>query len=282
LHYETEIISADSRQFFKEMSIGTAKPDSIEQRGVKHHFIDSHSIKEEVSSSRFASEAQETLDQLFKTHEKVILVGGSGMFIDALVDGLDNIPSSVEIRNELIKRSQEDYSILLEELKLKDPKYFDVVDRKNPARVIRALEAIEMTGLPYSQLRTSQKKQRDYRVIRLVIEHERTELYNRINKRVDLMMEKGLLEEVKSLIEYRDRSSLRTVGYRELFDFLDQSTSLEEAIEKIKQNTRNYAKKQLTWLRRYTDSHIIPFDSIQIMKEKCIQIIDNQAHDPIT
>lgn len=261
------------------MFIGTAKPDSAEQRGVKHHFIDSHTIKDEVSSSRFASEAQVTIDQLFKTHEKVILVGGSGMFIDALVDGLDDIPSSVEIRNELIKRSEEEYSILLEELKLKDPNYFNVVDRNNPARVIRALEAIEISGLPYSQLRKSQKKQRDYQVIRLVIEHDRTELYRRINKRVDLMMERGLLEEVKSLSEYRDCSALRTVGYRELFDFLDQSISLEQAKEKIKQNTRNYAKRQLTWLRRYTDSHIIPFDLIQIMKEKCIQIIDNQAHD---
>jgi len=261
------------------MSIGTAKPDSIEQSGVKHHFIDSHSIKEEVSSSRFASEAQKILDQLFKTFEKVILVGGSGMFIDALVDGLDSIPSSLEIRNKLIKKSEEDYSTLLDDLKFKDPDYFNAVDRNNPARVIRALEAIEITGLPYSQMRKSEKKKRDYKVIRFVIEHDRTELYNRINKRVDLMMEKGLLEEVTSLIEYRDRSALRTVGYRELFDFIDHSTSLEEAVEKIKQNTRNYAKRQLTWLRRYTDSQIIPFDSTQIMKEKCIQIIENQAHD---
>jgi tRNA dimethylallyltransferase len=261
------------------MSIGTAKPAVEEMRDVKHHFINSHSIQDDVSAAVFAKEAEPVLEQLFKANNYAILVGGSGMFIDALLDGLDDIPASKEVRDELIQKSEENYNLLIEELKERDPIYYNEVDLKNPARVIRALEAIHLTGIPYSQLRKANLKKNNFKVIRIIIEHERAQLYDRINQRVDKLIQAGLVEEVKTLIPYRSSGALRTVGYKEIFEYLDGNLSLEDAIELIKKNTRNYAKRQITWLRRYTDTLHLSFSSLEKMKKEVIDYIENQSNE---
>jgi tRNA dimethylallyltransferase len=278
-HFNTCVLSADSRQFYKEISIGTAKPTPEEMDGVPHYFIDSHYLKDEVTAAQFEREGLKLLEELFEEHQRVILTGGSGMFVDALCNGLDNIPTSRQLREELqLEVDQGNLSSLLEELKEKDPVYFEQVDRQNPVRVIRAVEVIRLTGKAYSELRKSAPKKRPFFVYRYVIDHDREFLYERINKRVDLMMEAGLLEEVKSVIQYRHLSSMNTVGYKELFNYLDGNCSLDEAIEMIKQNTRRYAKRQLTWLRRNPEAQWIPFSSTSEMTE---QIIDHLQKNTI-
>lgn len=248
------------------MSIGTAKPSFEEQNGIKHYFIDSHSISEEVTAARFAEEANEVLKSLFQIHETIILTGGSGMFVDALCIGLDNIPSSRELRDQLSQEvEKEGLSLLLEELKVKDPIFFNQVDKQNPVRVIRAIEAIRLTGLPFSELRKATPQKNNFEVLRFIIEHPREQLYNRINLRVDNMMDSGLLEEVKTLLPFKHLNALKTVGYRELFDFIDGKTDLETAIALIKQNSRRYAKRQLTWLKRHEDATIVTFDKTASM-----------------
>ena len=248
------------------MSIGTAKPSLQELNGIKHYFIDSHSISDEVTAATFAQEANEVLKSLFQIHQTIVLTGGSGMFIDALCIGLDNIPSSRELRDQLSEEvEKEGLSFLLEELKVKDPIFFNQVDKQNPVRVIRAIEAIRLSGLPYSELRIATPQINNFEVHRFVIEHPREQLYNRINLRVDKMMEMGLLEEVKTLMPFKSFNALKTVGYRELFDFLEGKTELETAIELIKQNSRRYAKRQLTWLKRHTDATIVTFDKTEFM-----------------
>lgn len=275
-HFNTCVLSADSRQFYKELSIGTAKPTPEEMDGVPHYFIDSHNLSDEVTAAQFEREGLQLLNNLFQEHQVIILTGGSGMFVDALCNGLDNIPTSRQLRDELQQEVDNgNLSALLEELKDKDPIYFEQVDRKNPVRVIRAVEVIRLTGKPYSELRKAAPQKRPFEVQRFVIDHEREALYKRINLRVDLMMEAGLLEEVKSVIEYRHLSSMNTVGYKELFNFLDGNCSLEEAIEMIKQNTRRYAKRQLTWLRRNPDAQWIPFSSTEKMMEQIIEHLKN-------
>ncbi|MDG1333721.1 MAG: tRNA (adenosine(37)-N6)-dimethylallyltransferase MiaA, partial [Crocinitomicaceae bacterium] len=268
-HFNTCVLSADSRQFYQEISIGTAKPTKEEMDGVPHYFIDSHKLKDEVTAAQFEREALELLEQLFQLHNVIILTGGSGMFVDALCNGLDDIPTSKELRNELQNDvDQGKLESLLEELKLKDPVYFEQVDRKNPVRVIRAIEVIRLTDLSYSELRKSAPKERPFTVKRFVIEHDREFLYDRINRRVDIMLEAGLLEEVKSVIEFRHLSSMNTVGYKELFNYLDGDCSLEDAIELIKQNSRRYAKRQITWLKRNTDAQWVPYSATEKMVEQ--------------
>lgn len=274
-HFESCVLSADSRQFYKEISIGTAKPSLEEMQGISHYFIDSHQLQEEVSAAQFEQEALQTLAELFQQHDTIILTGGSGMFVDALCDGLDKIPTSREIRDALQKQLDNgELESLLAELKEKDPVYFEQVDQKNPVRVMRAIEVIRLTGLPYSDLRKANPKKRPFDVKRFVIEHDREFLYDRINRRVDIMMEAGLLEEVKSVLEFRKLSSMNTVGYKELFDYLDGNSSLEEAIAMIKQNSRRYAKRQITWLKRNPEAHWIPFTTTQQMTKEIIQLID--------
>lgn len=278
-HFKSCVLSADSRQFYKEISIGTAKPTVEEMEGIPHYFIDSHQLSDEVSAALFEREALAVLEELFQQHEVIILTGGSGMFVDALCDGLDKIPTSKEIRAELQEQvDRGDLELLLEELKEKDPIYFDQVDRKNPVRVMRAVEVIRLTGLPYSQLRKSNPKKRPFEVKRFVIEHDREFLYDRINRRVDIMMEAGLLEEVKSVLPFRNLSSMNTVGYKELFNYLDGNCTLEEAINLIKQNSRRYAKRQTTWLKRNPNAKWIPFTSTQQMLQ---EIIDSLAKNQI-
>lgn len=265
-HFNTSIISADSRQFYKELEIGTAKPTLEEQDGVPHFFIDSNSVTDEVSSARFEQEGLQILNRIFETTDTAILVGGSGMFIDALCNGLDNIPADSNIKHGIQKEFDEFGSLpLLEELKEKDPEYYNSMDKNNPMRVIRAIEVIRITGKPYSELRKAKPKKRPFQIHKFVINHDRQTLYDRINLRVDLMIEAGLINEVKSVIEHRALASLNTVGYKEVFEYLDGKTSLDEAIAQIKQNTRRYAKRQLTWFRRHEGAIWIDYDTNEIM-----------------
>lgn len=273
-HFNSCVISADSRQFYKEISIGTAKPTIEEMEGISHYFIDSHQLSDEVSAAQFEREALEILAERFKKHDTIILTGGSGMFVDALCDGLDRIPTSKEIRTQLQEQvDRGELELLLEELKERDPIYFEQVDRKNPVRVMRAVEVIRLTGLPYSELRKSKPKKRPFEVKRFIIEHDREFLYDRINRRVDIMMEAGLLEEVKSVLPLRHLSSMNTVGYKELFNYLDGNCSLEESVNMIKQNSRRYAKRQITWLKRNPSAQWIPFTTTDQMLQKINQFL---------
>lgn len=230
--------------------------------GIKHYFIDSHSITDEISSSQFEQEALSVLATEFKNHDVIVLVGGSGMFIDALCIGLDNIPSSPEIKKVIQKELDEDgLEPLLVELMEKDPEYYEQVDKSNAMRIERAIEVIRLTGNKFSDLRKRKPKPRPFKTHRVVINHDREALYKRINLRVDLMMEAGLFDEVKSVQNQRHLSSLNTVGYKELFSYLDGHSSLEEAVEKIKQNSRRYAKRQLTWFRRHPEAQWVNYGS---------------------
>ena len=261
----TEIISADSRQFYREMSIGTAKPTSDELRQVKHHFIHSHSIVDELTASRYAKEAKPVLDALLKKNGSAVLVGGSGMFIDALTLGLDEIPhdkSTQQRMTDLYEKAGLDF--IQQKLKELDPAYYELVDRQNPVRLIRALEVIELTGRPFSELRKG-TVHHNYQMFRFGIHWKRSDLYKRIDDRVDQMMEEGLLNEAKGLFPQRNLKALNTVGYRELFSYWENEYSYEIAVEKIKQHTRNYAKRQLTWLKRYEDMHYLdPYSLISL------------------
>lgn len=250
-HFSTEVISADSRQFFKEMNIGTAKPDPVELNAVKHHFIGTHSIQEDYNVGQFEKEALEMLEELFNDKDVVIMAGGSGLYIKAVCEGLDELPGSAAVRSSLNKLYvEEGLTGLNNLLKDKDPQYHSVVDQFNPQRLIRALEVCLSSGKAYSSLRMNSVKQRDFKILKIGLACERKELYERINNRVEEMMKRGLLEEVLSLKKYAHLNALRTVGYSELFEYLEGKTELEEAVEKIKTNTRRYAKRQLTWFRK--------------------------------
>ncbi len=267
--WNTVVLSADSRQFYKELAIGTAKPSVEEMEGVKHYFVDSHFLEDEVSSARFANEALAVLEKEFQVHDKILMVGGSGMFIDALCVGLDDIPKSKELR-EVITKEWEEKGLepLLQELKKTDPEYFEQVDKENPMRIIRAIEVIRLTGEPFSKQRTRSEKDHFFEVKRFVIHHDREVLYQRINARVDLMIEAGLLNEAKSVENLKHLSALRTVGYTELFDYFEGKISLERAIDLIKQNTRRYAKRQLTWFRRHPEAVWIEYSSTKQMADE--------------
>ena len=254
-HYNTEIISADSRQFYREMSIGTAKPTSEELTAAKHHFIDSHSITDTFSAGDFEKEVIRLLEKLFKVHDQVILAGGSGLFINAICRGFDELPvATEEIRSKLNQHLiEKGIEYLQERLKNVDPVYFAEVDINNPQRLIRALEVYESTGKPFSAYRTKTAKKRDFNIIKIALNPSRPKLYEQINLRADQMIENGLVEEVKSLYEYKHLNALNTVGYSEIFDYLDGNCSLPEAIEKIRQNTRRFAKRQITWFKKAED-----------------------------
>lgn len=258
--WNVPIISADSRQFYKEMSIGTAKPSLDEMQNVPHYFIDSHSINNELTSSLFAKEAEILLEKLFQQHDKVILTGGSGMFIEALCYGLDNIPHDKIIQDQLnTEFSEEGLEKLLKELSEKDPEFYTIVDKKNPIRVIRAIEAIRITGSPYSTLRKGKKKTNSYQLHYFVIDVPREILYDRINLRVDKMIEQGLEEEAKSLFSYKHLKPLSSVGYSEWFSYFNGEIDRERCIELIKQNSRRYAKRQITWFKRNEEAIWVPY-----------------------
>jgi len=252
-HFNTEIISADSRQFYREMNIGTAKPDAQELAAAPHHFINSHSVAEEYSAGDFERDALQLLDELFQTKDVVIMVGGSGLFVRAVCEGLDDLPKAPEGVREALNKSFEENGLesLKERLREIDPTYYAVADIDNPQRVIRALEVYEATGNPISFYQKKDLSQRPFNIVTIGLNMDREKLYERINLRVDKMMEAGLLEEVKSLAAYRYKPAMLTVGYSEIFDYLDGNCSQQEAIDKVKQNSRRYAKRQITWFKKY-------------------------------
>jgi tRNA dimethylallyltransferase len=262
--YKTEIISADSRQFFKEMNIGTAKPSQEELVAAPHHFINSHSVKTLFSVGDFEVEALKLLDQLFLRNNVVIMVGGSGLYIDAVCKGLDELPEiDLTIREQLNQQLANDgIESIKTQLQTLDPEYFSKVDQSNPQRMIRGLEVVLSSGQKLSSFLTAQKKERPFNIVKIGLNTDRNLLYDRINHRVDLMMEAGLLAEVKNLQAYRKYNALNTVGYSELFDFIDGKTELNSAVAMIKQNTRRFAKRQLTWFRR--DENIAWFEPNQV------------------
>ena len=272
--FETEIISADSRQFYREMSIGTAKPTEVELSQAKHHFVNSHSIHELFNIGDFEVAALITLDKIYETKEVAILVGGSGMYVNALINGLDKIPEiDLAVRKSLNTQFQEDgIDAIKMKLKQVDPEYFDQVDQYNPQRMIRGLEVFLSTGKKLSTFRSKTKKERPFDVIKIGLNTSREKLYDQINQRVDMMMLSGLLEEVSSLKELSHLNALKTVGYNELFEYLHRTTTLEQAVIAIKQNSRRFAKRQLTWFRK--DQEIIWFEPAKI--NNIIELINSK------
>ena len=267
----TEIISFDSRQFYKEMKIGTAVPTDEELAEVPHHFIQNLNIHDEYSVGDFERDALQKIDELFQKKNTIVMVGGSGLYEKAVTEGLDVFPEvDASIREELISELNE-FGIekLQEELKISDPEYYEKVDIQNSHRIIRALEICRGTGKTFSSFRKNDLKSRYFNVIKIGLELPRHEIYERINRRVDVMMNSGLLDEVKSLYKFKELNSLQTVGYRELFDYLDEKISLDFAVEEIKKNTRRYAKRQLTWYRK--DENIKWFSPFE--KEEILQYI---------
>lgn len=262
-YFNTDIISADSRQFFKELDIGTAKPTYDEMKGIKHHFISNITLFEQFNAYQFEIEVIRLLDKLFRKHDIVLMVGGSGLYVDAVCYGIDDLPDAdKEIRDSLIKKfKNEGIEFLQEKLRELDPEYYSEVDIENPKRIMRALEVSIMTGRPYSSFRKKTPKTRNFNVIKIGLNTNRELLFERINNRVEEMMNKGLLEEVKQLEKYKTYNALNTVGYKELFNYLDREYSLEEAVEKIKTNSRRYAKRQLTWFKK--DKDVVWFDPMK-------------------
>lgn len=251
------ILSADSRQLYAEIPIGTAAPTKEEQERIKHYFIGTHHLTDYYSAAQYEIDVLKLTEELFKTHSTLLLTGGSMMYIDAVCKGIDDIPTVDEItRRTLLDRyEQEGLEPLVDELRLLDPEYYRVVDLKNPKRVIHALEICYMTGRTYTSFRTQTTKERPFRIIKIGLQREREELYNRINSRVDQMIADGLIDEAKRVSPYRHLNSLNTVGYKELFAYFDGDCTLEFAIEKIKQNSRIYSRKQMTWFRRDDSIH---------------------------
>jgi tRNA dimethylallyltransferase len=251
-HFNCEIISCDSRQFFKEMQIGTAVPSKEELAAAPHHFIQNKSIFENYTVGDFEKEAIYKLEELFLTNDYAILVGGSGLYVDAILKGFDAFPDiDISVRQEVTSNYEKlGLNYLQTELEKRDPDYFSVVAKENPQRMMRALEVCIGSGKPYSSFLNQKKNRRNFTPILIGLEAERSVIYDRINQRVDIMINEGLLEEAKDLFIYKDLNALQTVGYRELFRYFDGEISVEFAIEEIKKNTRRFAKRQLTWFKR--------------------------------
>ena len=260
-HFDTEILSSDSRQFFKEMRIGTAVPSEEELNRVKHHFIQSRSIFEHYSVGAFEKDALSLLEEKFKTHDVMLMVGGSGLYVDAVLNGLDEFPKiDPSVRQKLIAElNEKGLTHLQNRLKSIDPEAFQRIDIQNGQRVIRALEISEGTGRPFSSFWLNTKKKRDFEAIKIGLQAQRELVYDRINRRVDAMMEQGLLEEARGLYPNRELNALQTVGYKELFAFFEGLLTLQEAVSEIKKNTRRFAKRQGTWFRR--DNEITWFEN---------------------
>ena len=251
-HFDIPIINADSRQIFRELKIGTARPTEEQMREVKHYFVGMLGLEDYYSASLFEQQVLELLEQLFQTHDYALMTGGSMMYIDAVCDGIDDIPTIDEQTRDTMKRrlAEEGLEALCDELQRLDPEYYEIVDRQNPRRVVHALEICMMTGKTYTSFRKREKRERPFQIIKIGLNRPREELYERINQRVDQMMADGLLDEVRSLYPQKELNALNTVGYKELFDYIDGRWSLEEAVERIKGNTRRYARKQLTWYKK--------------------------------
>lgn len=251
-HFSTQIISADSRQCFKELNIGVAKPSEEELATVDHYFISSHSIQESVNAATFEKYALEKIDKIFSNHDIAVMVGGTGLYIKAFCEGIDEIPAIKEDIRQTIVTNYNNRGIewLQQQVKQNDQQYFIKGEILNPQRMMRALEVKLSTGKSIVEYQTKQKQKRDFNIIKIGLEMPRELLYDRINKRVDVMMENGLLDEVKSLLPYKDLNALQTVGYSELFKYFSGETSLQVAVDAIKQNSRRYAKRQMTWFKK--------------------------------
>lgn len=279
LHFGSPVVSADSRQIYKGMPIGTAQPSEEELAAVRHYFIAEREVTEDYTAGDYGRDALRLLEELFREHDTVVMAGGSGMYIDAVCRGMDDFSDAdPELRTRLRRRLKEEgLETLLGELQELDPDYYAVVDRANPARVVRALEVCLQTSRPYSAQRTGRQAELPFRVVKITTDLPREELYGRIDRRVDEMMEAGLEEEARRMYPHRELNALQTVGYRELFDYFDGKLSRDEAIELIKRNTRRYAKRQMTWLRR--DGDVAWFDPedahsvVKYIKEHTNQII---------
>lgn len=277
-HYGAPIISTDSRQVYRGMAIGTAQPTAEELSQATHYFIADRSPEEEFNCGRYEVEALALLDKLFESSPMVVAVGGSGLYVQALCEGMDNLPEADDALRDNLKRrlAEEGLPSLVAELESVDPVYARVVDRQNPARVMRALEVCITTGRPYSEQRSGRVAERPFRIVKVGTDLPRDVLYDRINRRVDMMINDGLVEEVRALMPLRHLNSLQTVGYRELFDYFDGTATLEEAIELIKRNSRRYAKRQLTWFRRDEATEwFSPHDTEAIIKYIDRKILQN-------
>jgi len=272
-YFRTCIISSDSRQLYADLKIGTAAPTPEQLARVKHHFIGTLKLTDYYSAAQYEAEVMNKLEKLFPENNIVVLTGGSMMYVDAICKGIDDIPTvDNETRNLMIQRYEnEGLERLCEELRLLDPEYYRIVDLKNPKRVIHALEICYMTGKTYTSFRTQETKERPFRIIKIGLTRNREELYERINTRVDEMIKEGLLEEAKKVYEYKHLNSLNTVGYKEIFKYLDGEWTLDFAIEKIKQNSRIYSRKQMMWFKR--DTGITWFHPDQ--KEEIMNHINN-------
>lgn len=272
-HYGIPIINADSRQIYQELKIGTASPTAEQMQQVKHYFVGTKSITDYYNASMYEQEVVQLLEKLFVDSPVQLLSGGSMMYIDAVCNGIDDIPTvRDDIRNEMKRRYQEEgLDALCEDLRRLDPEHYEVVDRQNHRRVIHALEICYQTGKTYTSFRTQKRKERPFQIVKIGLTRDRQELYDRINQRVDTMMSEGLLDEVRSVSAYRSTNALNTVGYKELFDYIDGRWPLEEAVERIKGNTRRYARKQLTWYKR--DEQVTWFHPDQ--QEKILKFISH-------
>lgn len=251
-HFGIPIINADSRQIYRELKIGTARPTDEQIQAVRHYFVGTLGLDDYYSASLFEQQVLQLLDQLFQTSDYALLTGGSMMYIDAVCDGIDDIPTIDEETRRLMKQrlADEGLEALCEELRRLDPEYYEIVDRQNPRRVVHALEICTMTSKSYTSFRRREQRQRPFRIVKIALNRPREELYERINRRVDQMMSDGLLDEARALYPKKELNALNTVGYKELFDYLDGRWPLEEAVERIKGNTRRYARKQLTWYKK--------------------------------
>ena len=251
-HFGIPIINADSRQIYKELKIGTASPTDEQLAKVKHYFVGTLSMNDYYSASLFEQQTMEILEREFAKSDYALMAGGSMMYIDAVCNGIDDIPTVDDVTRETLKSrlANEGLETLVEELRHLDPEYYEIVDKQNPRRVVHGLEICLMTGKTYTSFRKREKKQRPFRIIKIGLNREREELYNRINLRVDQMMDEGLLDEARNLYPMRHMNALNTVGYKEMFAYLDGTWTLEEAVERIKGNTRRYARKQLTWYKK--------------------------------
>lgn len=274
--YNTEIISSDSRQIYREMNIGTARPTAEEMYQVPHHLIGHVSIHQNYTVADFEKEAHQVAHKLFQKHNLLIMVGGSGLYCDAFCNGLDELPESQpEVKSQLMLLMQhEGIRSLQKKLEELDPEYYQLIDKNNPHRLIRAIEVCLLSGKKFSELRSGAKRKNNFRIIKIGLQLERSELYERINSRVLKMMESGLLKEAKSLEPFKHLKALKTVGYSELFDYFDNKMSLENAVQLIQQNTRRYAKRQLTWFRKDSEIHWINYTDTVAAIRRIEELLD--------
>ena len=266
-HYGAPILSTDSRQVYRGMPIGTAQPDAEQLQAAEHHFIASHDITDNLNCGAYETQALALLEQLYATHDDVVAVGGSGLYVRALCEGMDDLPQADEELRAALSRQLADEGVaaLAERLRELDPAYYAEVDRSNPARVLRALEVCLPTGRPYSELRTGNRRRRPFRIVKIGLDMPREVLYDRIDRRVDAMLAQGLEAEARALYPHRALNALQTVGYRELFEYFDGRTTFDQAVEAIKRNSRRYAKRQLTWFRRDPEIRWFAPDEVKAM-----------------